>query len=60
MTNKEWLATLDDEVLADLCLDGLRRFSCCSTSSIDFLTEWLGKEHTKDDYVEKYYVLRKE
>lgn len=60
MTNKEWLATLDDYVLADLCLDGLRRFSCCSTSSIDFLTEWLSKEHTAEDYVEKYYLIRKE
>lgn len=58
MTNKEWLATLDDMVLADLCLSGLRRFSWCSTSSIDFLTDWLGKEHTKDDFVEKYYMLR--
>jgi hypothetical protein len=22
------------------------------------LTEWLGKEHTKDDYVEKYYIIK--
>ena len=56
MTNKEWLATLDDEVLADLILDGLQKFARCSTSSIHYLTEWLGKEHTKDDYVEKYYI----
>jgi hypothetical protein len=39
MTNKEWLATLDNEVLADLILDGLQRFSRMSTSSIHFLTE---------------------
>ena len=58
MTNKEWLATLDDEVLADLILDGLQRFARLSTSSIHYLTEWLGKEHTKDDYVEKYYMLK--
>ena len=56
MTNKEWLATLDDEVLADLILDGLQRFSRLSTSSIHYLTEWLGKEHTEDDYVGKYYM----
>ena len=58
MTNKEWLATLDDEVLADLILDGLQRFSRLSTSSIHYLTEWLGKEHTEDDYVGKYYMLK--
>ena len=58
MTNKEWLATLDDEVLADLILNRLRKFARMSTSSIDYLTEWLGKEHTKDDYVEKYYMLK--
>ena len=58
MTNKEWLLTLDDKVLANLILDGLPRFSRCSTSSSHFLTEWLGKEHTKDDYVEKYYMLK--
>lgn len=56
MSNKEWLATLDNEVLADLILDGLQRFARMSTSSIDYLTEWLDKEHTKDDYVEKYFI----
>ena len=60
MTNKEWLLTLDNEVLANLILDGLPRFARCSTSSIHHLTKWLGKEHTKDEYVEKYYMLRKE
>lgn len=58
MTNKEWLLTLDDEVLADLILDGLQRFARMNISSIHYLTEWLGKEHTKDDYVEKYFMLR--
>lgn len=59
MTNKQWLLTLDDEVLADLILDGLQRFARSSTSSLQYLTEWLGKEHTKNDIVEKYYMLRK-
>ena len=56
MTNKEWLSTLPDEVLANLILCGLPRFSRTSTSSYHHIKEWLSQEHNQHDLVEKYYL----
>lgn len=57
MTNKEWLATLPDEVLTYLILDGLPKYSRTNISSYHCINEWLSKEHTSEDIVEKYYIL---
>lgn len=56
MTNKEWLSTLPDDVLANLILVGLPRYSRMCTSSYHYIKEWLSKEHTSQDMVERYFL----
>lgn len=55
MTNKEWLSTLTDKELADFILDGLPRMSKCSTQSLAWLEDWLGKEHQSNGPEKLYY-----
>ena len=58
MTNKEWLSTLPNEEIAYLFTEGMKKYASQSTQSMSAIIEWLKEEHTENDYVEKYCLMR--
>ena len=58
MTNKEWLSTLPDEEMAHLFLEGMKKYANRSTQSFTAIVDWLKQEHTEQDFVEKYCLMR--
>ena len=58
MTNKEWLSKLPEEELAHLFTGGMTKYSHQYTQSYTAIVDWLKQEHTEQDFVEKYCLLR--
>ena len=58
MTNKEWLSTLPKEEIAHLFVEGMAKYSRQYIQSYTAIVDWLRQEHTEQDFVEKYCLLR--